>query len=345
MRCLFFEQTSSIPPSTLINSQEMARSSSSSFFFFIFLSSVALCGLHSVAQAQLTPNFYSTSCPLALTTIRTLVRTAVLLQPRMGASLVRLHFHDCFVNGCDASVLLDDSTTIQSEKSAVPNMNSLRGFELIDAIKAALELLCPGKVSCADILAVAARESVAALRGPTWTVLLGRRDSLIANRSGANTDLPPPFFSLSQLTQSFADKGLSFGDMVALSGAHTFGKARCTNFRAHLNESNIDPTFAATLRPACGNSSANDNNLANLDVSTPNTFDNAYYTNLLNRRGLLHSDQELFNGGAADAIVRTYSTTPSTFFTDFANAMIKMGNISPLTGTSGQIRRNCRRVN
>ncbi|KAF3787371.1 Peroxidase 70 [Nymphaea thermarum] len=322
----------------------MARSSSSSFSFFFF-SSLALCGLHSVADAQLTPTFYSTSCPLALTTIRTLVQTAVLLDPRMGASLVRLHFHDCFVNGCDASVLLDESTTIRSEKSATPNANSLRGFELVDTIKAALELLCPGVVSCADILAVASRDSVAVLRGPTWSVPLGRRDSLVANQAGANTDLPAPFFSLAQITQAFSDKGLSFTDMVALSGAHTFGKARCTNFRAHLSESNIDPAFAATLRPTCSNSSSDDNNLANLDVSTPNTFDNAYYTNLLSRRGLLHSDQELFNGGAADSLVRTYSTTPSTFFTDFANAMIKMGNISPLTGTSGQIRRNCRRVN
>ncbi|CAN6467111.1 unnamed protein product [Victoria cruziana] len=318
----------------------MARSSFPSFFFFLFLIFSS-----SVTHAQLTPNFYSTSCPLALATIRTLVQAAVLLQPRMGASLVRLHFHDCFVNGCDASVLLDDSTTIQSEKSAAPNMNSLRGFELVDAIKAALELLCPGVVSCADILAVAARDSVAALRGPTWTVLLGRRDSLTANKSGALSDLPAPFFSLSQLTQAFSDKGLSFGDMVALSGAHTFGSARCTNFRAHLSESNIDPTFAATLTPTCSNSSADDNNLANLDVTTPNTFDNAYYTNLMSKKGLLHSDQELFNGGAADAIVRNYVASPSAFFTDFANAIIKMGNISPLTGTNGQIRKNCRRVN
>ncbi|CAN6467114.1 unnamed protein product [Victoria cruziana] len=251
----------------------------------------------------------------------------------------------CDHQGCDGSVLLDDSATIQSEKSAAPNINSLRGFELIDSIKAALELLCPGVVSCADIVAVAARDSVATLGGPNYGVLLGRRDSLVANQSGANTDLPGPSSSLSQLNASFAVKGLSFGDMVALSGAHTFGRARCFLFRDHLSESNIDPTFAATLKTNCSSSSADDNNLANLDVTTPDTFDNSYYTNLLNRQGLLHSDQELFNGGAADAVVRSYSASPSTFFSDFSNAIIKMGNINPLTGTSGQIRLNCRRVN
>ncbi|CAN6467107.1 unnamed protein product [Victoria cruziana] len=319
-------------------------SKSFSFFFFLLLA-LAMFGSSPTSNAQLAADFYSTSCPLALLTIQTLVTAAVVLDPRTGASLVRLHFHDCFVNGCDASVLLDDSPTIVSEKTAAPNNNSLRGFEVVDTIKTALELLCPGVVSCADIVAAAARDSVAALGGPSYSVLLGRRDSLIANQSGANSDLPPPFSNLSNLIAAFANKGLSFQDMVALSGAHTFGKARCVSFRNHLSESNIDPSFAATLTPTCSSSSSDDNNLADLDVSTPTAFDNSYYMNLMSRRGLLHSDQELFNGGAADALVTTYSTDSSTFFTDFANAMINMGNISPLTGTSGEIRGNCRTVN
>lgn len=62
--------------------------------------------------------------------------------------------------GCDASVLLDDTGSFVGEKTANPNNNSLRGFNVVDDIKAKLEKACPGVVSCADILALAARDSV-----------------------------------------------------------------------------------------------------------------------------------------------------------------------------------------
>lgn len=70
-----------------------------------------------------------------------------------------------------------------------------------------------------------------------------------------------------------------------------------------------------------------------------------YYKNLLNNKGLLHSDQELFNGGSTNAQVTAYSSNPTSFATDFANAMVKMSKLSPLTGTQGEIRVNCRKTN
>ena len=132
-----------------------------------------------------------------------------------------------------------------------------------------------------------------------------------------------------------------------MPGSHTIGQARCTNFRARVyNETNIDASLAQTRRSNCPRTSGSgDNNLAPLDLQTPTRFENNYYKNLINRRGLLHSDQQLFNGGSTDSIVRTYSSNENTFRSDFVAGMIKMGDISPLTGSRGEIRKNCRRIN
>ncbi|XP_021649102.2 cationic peroxidase 1-like [Hevea brasiliensis] len=302
--------------------------------------------LFGLSYAQLSSNYYATTCPKALYTIKTAVLNAVAKEHRMGASLLRMHFHDCFVNGCDASVLLDDvSPSFTGEKTASPNANSLRGFEVIDSIKSQVESICPGVVSCADILAVAARDSVASLGGPSWQVELGRRDSTTASYSAANTDLPSPLMDLSDLISSFSNRGFTAKEMVALAGAHTTGQARCLMFRSRVyNETNIDSTLATSLKSSCP-STGNDTNLSPLDATSPVIFDNAYFTNLVNNKGLLHSDQQLFSGGSTDSQVKTYSTNPVTFYTDFANAMLKMGKLSPLTGTDGQIRTNCRKVN
>lgn len=62
--------------------------------------------------------------------------------------------------GCDGSILLDDTKSFTGEKTAGPNNNSVRGFDVIDAIKSKVEEVCPGVVSCADIVTIAARDSV-----------------------------------------------------------------------------------------------------------------------------------------------------------------------------------------
>ncbi|CAN6335365.1 unnamed protein product [Urochloa humidicola] len=298
-------------------------------------------------SAQLSTGFYSNSCPGVYDAVRSVMKTAIAREQRMGASILRLFFHDCFVQGCDASLLLDDTASFQGEKMATPNNGSVRGFEVIDAIKSAVEKVCPGVVSCADILAIAARDSVVILGGPNWDVKLGRRDSTTASFSGAKNNIPPPTSGLANLTSLFAAQGLSQKDMVALSGAHTIGLARCTNFRAHIyNDTNIDGDFARTRQSACPRSSGSgDNNLAPLDIQTPTIFENNYYKNLVCKKGLLHSDQELFNGGSTDAQVQSYISSQSAFFADFVTGMIKMGDITPLTGSNGEIRKNCRRIN
>ncbi|KAJ8624537.1 hypothetical protein MRB53_033067 [Persea americana] len=299
------------------------------------------------SSAQLSTSYYSKTCPNVFSAVKSTVQSAISNERRIGASLLRLHFHDCFVNGCDGSILLDDTSSFTGEKTAVPNNGSARGFEVVDKIKSAVEKVCPGVVSCADILAIASRDSVVTLGGPTWKVKLGRRDARTASRSAANTNIPAPTSNLNRLISSFSSKGLSAKDMVALSGSHTIGLARCTSFRNRIyTETNIDSSFARTRQSNCPRAAGSgDNNLAPLDLQTPTAFNNDYYQNLINRRGLLHSDQQLFNGGSTDSQVRAYYNSPSSFNADFAAAMIKMGDVSPLTGSRGEVRKNCRRVN
>ncbi|XP_042438885.1 peroxidase P7-like [Zingiber officinale] len=319
----------------------LARSMAS--FTLALLSAVLL--LCSAVQAQLSSSFYSRTCPSLPNIVRSTMAQVVNKEPRMAASILRLFFHDCFVNGCDASILLDDTATFTGEKNAFPNINSARGYEVIDAIKSNVEAACPQTVSCADILALAARDGVSLVGGPNWKVSLGRRDATTASQSDANSNLPGPSSSLSQLVASFAAKGLSARDMTALSGAHTIGRAQCANFRSHIyDDADIDPCFAAARRRECP-SAGGDGNLAPFDLRTPDRFDNSYYQNLVAKRGLLHSDQELFNNGTQDKLVRRYSVNGKAFAKDFAAAMMRMGAISPLTGASGEIRLNCRVVN
>ncbi|KAJ9699832.1 hypothetical protein PVL29_005614 [Vitis rotundifolia] len=269
----------------------------------------------------------------------------------MAASLLRLHFHDCFVNGCDASVLLDDVGSFVGEKTAAPNLNSLRGFEVIDEIKSVLESVCPGTVSCADILAITARDSVVLSGGPGWDVQKGRRDSLSASKAAANNNIPGPNSSVATLVAKFQRVGLTLKDMVALSGAHTMGKARCSTFSARLTRSSnsngpeINVEFMESLQQLCSESGTNVT-LAQLDLVTPATFDNQYYVNLLSGEGLLASDQALVSGDdQTRRIVESYVEDTMIFFEDFRKSILKMGSLGPLTGNNGEIRRNCRAVN
>ena len=182
--------------------------------------------------------------------------------------------------------------------------------------------------------------------GPSWTVKLGRRDSTSAYPDVANTDLPNFRASLDDLISNFTRKGLSARDMVALSGSHSIGQAQCFTFRDRIYDSgsNIDAGFASTRKRRCPTDTGNEI-LAPLDLVTPNQLDNNYFKNLMQKKGLLHSDQVLFSGGSTDNIVSEYSRNPATFKADFASAMVKMGDIEPLTGSAGQIRRICSAVN
>jgi peroxidase len=318
------------------------------FIISLLLSSYAYC------NAALIPNFYAQSCPRAEQIVKSVVEKAVVKEARMAASLIRLLFHDCFVKGCDASLLLDNSTTIITEKGSNPNNNSARGFTVVDQIKSELEKACPKTVSCADILAIAARDSVVLSGGPSFEVSLGRRDSRSASLSGSNNNIPAPNSTLQTLITKFKGQGLDVVDLVALSGSHTIGLSRCTSFKQRLyNQSGngqpdftLDKPYYTQLKSSCPKSGG-DNNLFPLDFVSPTKFDNYYFKHLVSGHGLLNSDEELYakGKGKTKELVKTYAENEDAFLKQFAVSMVKLSNIKPLTGTKGEIRVSCRAVN
>ncbi|KAF8010224.1 hypothetical protein BT93_J0995 [Corymbia citriodora subsp. variegata] len=311
---------------------------------------ILFCSLS--VSSQLDYKFYENSCPNLVKLVHYGVWSAMANETRMAASILRLHFHDCLVDGCEGSVLLDDTSTINGEKNAFANRKSARGFEVIDAIKANVEKACPATVSCADILTLAAREAVYLTGGQFYAVPLGRRDGLSSRESAANKQLPSPFEPLENITAKFTSKGLDMKDVVVLSGAHTIGFAQCFTFKPRLfnfggsgkPDPTLDTSLLQNLQVTCPNQDDSDTNLAALDT-TFNKFDNNYYKSLINNSGLLQSDQALMGDNRTAMAVMYYSKYPFLFWRDFGVSMVKMANIGVLTGQDGQIRKNCRAVN
>ncbi|KAF4366731.1 hypothetical protein CsatB_023874 [Cannabis sativa] len=316
----------------------------SPFCFMVFLFYISMA-----FGANLRTGYYSKSCPDAEYIVRFGMQKAMFREPRSLASVMRFQFHDCFVNGCDASMLLDDTPTMLGEKLALANINSLRSYEVIDEIKEELEKACPGVVSCADIIIIASRDAVALSGGPHWEVKLGRLDSLSASQEASNDIMPSPRSNATYLIGLFQKYNLSVKDLVALSGSHSIGQGRCFSIMFRLyNQSGsgrpdpaIEPSYRKELYKLCPEN-VDQNITGNLDA-TPEFFDNQYFKDLVSGRGFLNSDQTLFTSAETRPFVTHFSVDQQGFFDAFVEGMIKMGDLQ--SGQPGEIRRNCRVAN
>ncbi|CAN8325966.1 unnamed protein product [Cochlearia groenlandica] len=308
------------------------RTISALFFLFCFLAPSAL--------AQLQFGFYGRSCPRAETIVRNVVTSRFRRDRTLAAALLRMQFHDCFVRGCDASLLIDPRPGRQSEKSTGPNA-SVRGYEIIDEAKRLLEAACPGVVSCADIVTLATRDSIALAGGPSFLVPTGRRDGLRSNPGDVN--LPGPTISVGASRELFAAQGMNVDDMVTLiGGGHSVGVAHCSLFQDRLADEGMDRTLNAQLRNTCH--APNDPSVF-LDQRTPFVVDNAIFGEIQKQRGILRIDQNMGIDGSTRGIVSSFASSNDRFRQRFVQAMVKMGSIKVLTGRSGEIRRNCRVFN
>ncbi|XP_027066568.2 peroxidase 57-like [Coffea arabica] len=305
-----------------------------------------------LSSAQLRVGFYSSSCPRAESIVKQVVQQRFRTDRSITAALLRMHFHDCFVRGCDASILIDSTKSKSSEKDAGPNL-TVRGFELIDEAKRNLEAACPSSVSCADIITLATRDAVALAGGPAYNVPTGRRDGQVSDSSEVN--LPGPSLSISDAAQFFTAKGLTLNDMVVLLGAHTVGVAHCGFFRDRLSDfqgrgkpdPTMDPALAARLLRICGTQSRplNRDPTVFLDQNTSFIVDKQFYNQIKSRKGIMQIDQELALDKLSAPLVSRLAANDALFQQSFANAMIKMGRVEVLVGKAGEIRKNCRVFN
>ncbi|PIA41194.1 hypothetical protein AQUCO_02300176v1 [Aquilegia coerulea] len=330
--------------------------SSASFISLLFLSSLILGSHLSLTRAQPTPplvgglswTFHRTNCPNLETIVRDYLRQVFRDDIGQAAGLLRIHFHDCFVQGCDGSVLLAGSASGPGEQEAPPNL-TLRpqAFTIINELRNRIHRACGQIVSCSDITALAARDSVFLSGGPDYRVPLGRRDGLtFATRDATLENLPFFGSTARELIASVATKGFDATDLVAISGGHTIGRGNCGSFTARLypnQDVNMDQTYAKNLKRICP--ALNSNGTTVLDIRTPNIFDNRYYVDLMNRQGLFMSDQDLYTDRTTRPIVTSFAINQTLFYERFAFSMIKIGMLDVLTGTQGEVRADCSRRN
>ncbi|PNT70450.1 hypothetical protein BRADI_2g12192v3 [Brachypodium distachyon] len=276
----------------------------------LLLTAVLCLQLPTVSRAQLQVGFYEKTCPDAETLVRQAVAAAFAKNNGIAAGLIRLHFHDCFVRGCDASVLLVSANGM-AERDAMPNKPSLRGFEVpsgrrdgnISLMKDADENLPLPTFTLQQLIHLFAKKTLTAEEMVTLV--------------GAHT-----------IGRSFCSSFLS----------------RIWNNTNPIVDEGLSSGYAKLLRSLCP-STPNNSTTTVIDPSTPTVLDNNYYKLLPLNLGLFFSDNQLRTNAALNASVNTFADSEALWNEKFWKGMIKMGNIEVLTGTQGEIRLNCSVVN
>ncbi|KAI3844800.1 hypothetical protein MKX03_024342 [Papaver bracteatum] len=319
---------------------------------FVLFNICSLSFVISASSSFLSVGFYDESCPQVEDIIYEELVKKMSPIPRNITipGILRLFFHDCYVQGCDGSVLILPTDANNSERNASINL-SLAGdaFDIVDKAKAVLEKECPGIVSCSDILAILARDVVHWWEGPNWQVEKGRRDGLISNATEAQLLMPKSDENITTLIRGFESIGLSTADLVTLSGAHTIGFTHCIEFASRIfhNDTTLNSTIREKVILSCPFPKIDRNVAEALDQNSEFVFDNKFFKSLRQGKGLLLTDHVLAFGenDLSRKLVYRYSQDQELFFQEFAKAMVKLGRVGVKTGNEGEIRRDCKKFN
>ncbi|CAK9320051.1 unnamed protein product [Citrullus colocynthis] len=320
----------------------------SSKFVFLLLSFLLLSNFGK--SQQLIMNYYNQTCPKAEDIIKQEVFSLYKKHGNSAISWIRNLFHDCMVKSCDASLLLE-----MKKEEGVSEMKSSRSFGIrnlkyVNKIKQVLENECPNTVSCADIMALAARDAIVLLGGLEMEMKTGRRDSKESYGEILEEMIPNHNDSLSLVLSRFQDIGIDPQATVALLGAHSVGRVHCVNIVNRLYptvDPTLDPDHAEYLKERCPNPNPDPKAVqyARNDLETPMVLDNNFYKNVLGHKALLLVDQQLGSSPITLPYVQQMNSNNTYFLAQFAWALLLLSENNPLTDEEGEIRKDCRRVN
>ncbi|KAL3682034.1 hypothetical protein R1sor_000056 [Riccia sorocarpa] len=271
---------------------------------WFFVTALLLQGtLATQFTTALRSDFYDRTCPELESTVALTSWYKYTNSDVVAAGDLRIYFHDCW--GCDASVMLMSTPDNEAEKDAQENLSlSGDGFDAITQAKLAVEEICPGVVSCADLITLVTRELIILAGRPRYKLFYGRLDGRTSRAEDAIALLPRARDSVDTLIQNFANQQFSAQEMVALLGGHTIGFAHCSEFDYRVYN------YSSTVKE---------------------------------RGGVLESDQLLFEHPLTKPFVNMYAANQSLWYQDFVAAMEKMGtmNVKNTPGPDAEIRLDC----
>ncbi|KAI5011824.1 hypothetical protein ZWY2020_015063 [Hordeum vulgare] len=240
--------------------------------------------------------------------------------------MLRLYFHDCFPQGCDASILLN--TTDARETALGPNLTiQPRAMQLIESIRARAHAVCGPFVSCADITLLATRDIIVISGGPWFNV-----------PQATSTAWPPRRRARCSTSGAGHGQRGHARDLLrhqgprrrrrprGASGAHTIGRSQCGSFVDRSKRA--DDTFSRKLAANC---SKHPDRLQNLDVITPDLFDNGNFKALGSTR-VFTSDMALVKNKTTAPIVKRFAESKEAFFGQFARSMEKLARVPKPAG-------------
>ncbi|KAL0917422.1 hypothetical protein M5K25_012480 [Dendrobium thyrsiflorum] len=322
----------------------MAPSSSCLCLFLLAVFVLSAVG-NGESSSGLMMDFYKESCPQAEDIIREQVKLLYKRHKNTAFSWLRNIFHDCAVQSCDASLLLDSTRKTLSEKETDRSFG-MRNFRYLEDIKDAVERECPGVVSCADILVLSGRDGIVALGGPFIPLKTGRRDGKKSRSTVVEQYLPDHNESISSVLDKFAAMGIDAPGVVALLGSHSVGRTHCVKL-VHRLYPEVDPALNPDHVPhmlkKCYDPIPDPKAVQYVrnDRGTPMKLDNNYYRNILENKGLLMVDHELAHDPRTRPYVKKMAKSQEYFFQHFGRAIALLSENNPLTGDQGEIRRHC----